>query len=193
MIHFLQAILDFLQTYNGAVTAIATAFIAVFTIALALVTNRQAKLTRDAINLARDEFNATHRPKISVRRVKPQPYGAPTRVQYVIVNIGETPAIIKWHAITLYIQSGTTEQTQGISLECSQLEGGESRTFSANVDDEFAYAWGIASDSSVVKIRGLLEYEDGVGTTRRTGFLRTYDDTLRRFRASDDTEEEYED
>lgn len=62
---FWQAV-DFLQTYNGAVTAFATVWIAVFTIVLAVVTGRQARLTRQAIDLNREEFISTHRPKLVV-------------------------------------------------------------------------------------------------------------------------------
>jgi hypothetical protein len=49
MINSFWAIIDFLQAYNGAVTAVATVFIASFTIVLAVVTNRQARLTKEAL------------------------------------------------------------------------------------------------------------------------------------------------
>lgn len=59
--------LAFLDKYNGAVTAVATAFIAIFTIVLVRVTGRQARLTTAALNLARQEFVATHRPRVVLR------------------------------------------------------------------------------------------------------------------------------
>ena len=71
------------------------------------------------------------------------------------------------------------------------IEGRRVETVLDNIDAQYDYGWGIAS--SPLKIRGIVEYEDGAGTTRRTGFLRTYDVKLGRFRASDDKEEEYED
>jgi hypothetical protein len=52
---------DFLQTYNGAVTATATVFIAAFTIVLALVTHRQAVLTRKSFGLAERALISTER------------------------------------------------------------------------------------------------------------------------------------
>jgi len=61
------AMLEFLDKYNGAVTAVATAFIAIFAIVLVRVTGRQARLTTAALNLARQEFVATHRPRVVLR------------------------------------------------------------------------------------------------------------------------------
>ena len=46
-------IIKFLETYTGAVTALATVAIGLFTFALVVVTNRQARLTRDAANAAK--------------------------------------------------------------------------------------------------------------------------------------------
>ena len=44
-----------------------------------------------------------------------------------------------------------------------------------------------------LKARGTIEYEDGIGTKRRTGFASTYDSKLDWFRRSEDPGEEYED
>jgi hypothetical protein len=52
----LWSAIDFLQAYNGAVTAVATVLIGIFTYVLARVTGRQARLTRDSIELANKEF-----------------------------------------------------------------------------------------------------------------------------------------
>jgi hypothetical protein len=56
-----NAVLDFLEKYNGAVTAIATIFIAAFTIVLARVTGKQARLTTDAISLDKSSSRITGR------------------------------------------------------------------------------------------------------------------------------------
>jgi len=198
------AVLTFLDVHNGLVTAIATIFIAAFTIVLAIVTRRQGLLTREAIKLARDEFNATHRPKLRVRRMRPHPTDCtPVGVQYAMVNVGETTAIIKRHELTATIylttlctqpdDSEAKQTPQSITLDCPQLEGGESRLFyfSTNIDSQYGLGWGMANSN--LKIRGIVEYEDGVWIKRRTGFLRTYDVTLGCFRKSGDAEEEYED
>jgi hypothetical protein len=91
-----KAIIDFLQTYNGAVTAIATAFIAIFTLVLAYVSRRQAKLTRESIALARAEFTSSHRPKIRIKHVWLVAFGSdqPVTVDIVYTNVGDAKAII---------------------------------------------------------------------------------------------------
>jgi hypothetical protein len=66
---FFWCVVGFLQTYNGAVTAVATVFIGIFTWVLACVTGRQARLTRESIDLARQEFIASHRPLLAIRFV----------------------------------------------------------------------------------------------------------------------------
>lgn len=70
MICVLWAIIDFLQTYNGAVTAVASVLIGLFTGVLARVTGRQARLTRESIDLARKEFISTRRPHVIVRFIQ---------------------------------------------------------------------------------------------------------------------------
>jgi hypothetical protein len=67
---FFWCVVGFLQTYNGAVTAVATVFIGAFTWVLACVTGRQARLTRRSIDLAREEFIATHRPKVILHTIE---------------------------------------------------------------------------------------------------------------------------
>jgi hypothetical protein len=52
----LWCVIDFLQTYNGAVTAAATVAIGAFTLVLVFVSNRQAKLTKEAIIIDKRAF-----------------------------------------------------------------------------------------------------------------------------------------
>src|SRR5450759_789485 len=59
-----------LNDLGAAITALATVIIAVFTGTLWFSTNKQARITTDALNLATKEFNATHRPRLCVRRGK---------------------------------------------------------------------------------------------------------------------------
>ena len=171
--------IEILEAHNGAITAIATGFIGWFTYTLWrssekmwVATADQVRITNTALQLAREEFNATHRPKLRVRRMKPHlTAGTLVRVQYVIVNVGETTATIKRHDITLCIQpddSGAKQTLQSSPLECPQLKGGELRLFFTNIDTQFDFGWGMAN--SILKIRGIVEYDDGAGTTRRTGF-----------------------
>jgi hypothetical protein len=50
--NFLWSAVDFLQTYNGAVTAVATVAIGIFTLVLVIVTRRQAILTKESVQIS---------------------------------------------------------------------------------------------------------------------------------------------
>lgn len=88
--------IDFLQTYNGAVAAVATVFIAIFTIVLAFISRRQAKLTRESIELARAEFASSHRPKIRIKHVWLVALGSdqPVTVEIIYANVGDARAVV---------------------------------------------------------------------------------------------------
>ena len=116
-----------------------------------------------------------------------------------MVNIGETLAILIRHDLMLYVQptGDVSNATQHpVQLECRELKPGESAAFLVDIiigsESEYDFAWNFAV-AGTLRIRGRIEYKDTRGITRRTGFLRTYDVELGRFRASGDTEEEYED
>jgi hypothetical protein len=108
----LTTALEFLDKYNGAVTAVATAFIAIFTIVLVFVTGRQARLTTAALNLARQEFVATHRPRVIVRYIQ-GPFENEEGGQFycvAFVNIGANRAIIEAFGADLAKRSGETDR-----------------------------------------------------------------------------------
>lgn len=63
--------IDFLQTYNGAVTAVATVFIAVFTVVLSIVSRRQAVLTRDSVRIAERALTTAERAFVFVEDFDP--------------------------------------------------------------------------------------------------------------------------
>jgi hypothetical protein len=63
--------IDFLQTYNGAVTAAATVFIAVFTVVLSIVSRRQAILTRDSVRIAERALTTAERAFVFVEDFDP--------------------------------------------------------------------------------------------------------------------------
>jgi len=194
-------IIVLIDVHNGIITAIATILIATFTIVLARVTRYQAVMTKETIDLTRDQFYKTYRPRLRVRRITlHETEGDPIKFNYMVVNVGEALATLKKHEIILSIQStnNTTKPIEHyLSLECRELRPGESVEFSTsrNFGDKFEFdcGWAIHGGGGTLKIRGVVAYEDSIGTMRRTGFLRTYDAELERFRASDDIEEEYED
>jgi hypothetical protein len=93
-----------LQTYNGAVTAVATVAIGVFTFFLVRVSNRQARLTRDAVDAAKKSADAAMGvalPRFEVTEVRIQRGGGetveealwrPTRI--TLVNVGQSAAVL---------------------------------------------------------------------------------------------------
>jgi hypothetical protein len=104
--------LELLDKYNGAVTAVATAFIAIFTIVLVFVTGRPARLTTAALNLARQEFVATHRPRVILRYIQ-SPFENEEGFQFywvTFVNIGGDRAIIEALGADLARRSDETDR-----------------------------------------------------------------------------------
>ena len=113
-IGWLAASFDFLDAHDGAITAIATAFIALFTFTLyrstdklwqdaketgerqasemmesLRIANMSAEVAARSFNLSREDHIATHRPHIRVRKIATE--GKPNgivEVQYIIVNSG---------------------------------------------------------------------------------------------------------
>jgi hypothetical protein len=123
---------QFVDTHNGAVSAIATIMIAAFTVVLAIRTGglfketaalraiaeqQQADLLRsinatenlaeaahDSAEVARAEFNATHRPHLVIRDVAKDG----DNILYLVVNIGDAPATIVESWITSQVVDART-------------------------------------------------------------------------------------
>lgn len=182
------SILASIQTWNGAVTAVATVFIAAFTVVLALTTNRQARLTRDSINLARDEFNATHRPRIIMR----DPYRDGDKVLYSLVNNGDAPGTIIESRITVEFVPDHEPIKPLLSVGHDDLgrltfTPGETKylTYSLHgTDGSFAMLFAgprrIGNESQnpafgKVHFAGTIVYIDNSGCQRRSVFRRRWD------------------
>jgi hypothetical protein len=202
---------EFLDAHNGAVTAFATIFIAIFTIVLACVSRAQARLTRDAIKLARDEFNATHRPRLIVRRISLKEVhgegGLPSigGIEYVVVNKGVSKAkIVESNTTILYDAEANrfpaiapySDETSAIGN--IQIEGGGSYPFTHNDNERIL--------SQIIPVPGrrqmtgldllfigYIVYEDDIGIRRQTAFCRRYNHATDRFSIVDDPEYEYAD
>jgi hypothetical protein len=97
--------IDFLQTYNGAVTAFATIWIAVFTIVLAIVSARQARLTKRTADIAERALVDLERPILQIVepfQAIPHPLmedADAISTHYKIANFGRTPATL--HEISI--------------------------------------------------------------------------------------------
>jgi hypothetical protein len=203
-----SAVLDFLEKYNGALTAVATACIAAFTIVLARVTGKQARLTTDALNLARQEFVATHRPRIILRYIQ-GPFETEEGHQYIwvsFVNIGANTAIIeafgadlakRWDDTYDWAIPGLDAAPNEISpivLTCGQrhvftvtARGAPDKELELQIFRE------AVSDYQLCAV-GVIRYKDGNGVARDTGFFRVLDDEGRSFVLSEhDSEMEYQD
>jgi hypothetical protein len=192
---------DSLETYNGAVTAVATIFIAAFTIVLALVTGRQARLSRESIDLAREEFISTHRPKIIVYGLefsgdltedKPVPVG------FRYVNSGDTNAEITGFGTTIVriippaLPAGLEfrPQTMEPPIEVPSGMHGFRLTIDTIGADQIASFESVMYSENVI-CAGYVLYRDGNGTRRQTGFCRQYDAATGRWNAVQDPEYEY--
>jgi hypothetical protein len=105
----LASLIDVIQTYNGAVTAIATAVIAFFTVVLAWVTNRQARLTKQSVRISELALTELERPVLHV--VEPtlslddSDAEEGMRVNYKISNFGRTPATLHEISVRLAVLS----------------------------------------------------------------------------------------
>lgn len=189
--------IDFLQTYNGAVTAVATVFVAAFTIVLAFVTRRQAKLTTDALELARGEFNATHRPKLVGRALYMIAAFVDRRItlSFLIYNSGDAPAAIDSFKFFATVRGSDVVEFPPIRPETNEppfsLDVGEQKRCTAVSNDSkllFQYMdphsikiWAPAGADVSFEFRGDITFLDGSGKQRHCSFHRSYNFQTERF------------
>jgi hypothetical protein len=197
-------ILDLIEKYNGAITAIATFFVAIFTGVLYRATNKQAKLTRASIDLARSEYVSTHRPRLKIREITPELRdGEPINIHCTVTNIGETPARVDGHWIKLWVilpsyDNSTPRESHesSIDLLASDLAGGQSEIFLTQRATTFNYseAWKINEPfGASMYIEGGFIYRDDIGVPRRMGFSRQYYIATKRFDFVNEGDGEYQD
>jgi hypothetical protein len=200
------AVLDFLEKYNGALTAVATAFIAVFTIVLAVVTGRQARLSRESIDLARQEFIATHRPRVILRCIQGPAYNDEGQrfVVVTFVNAGANNAIIEAFGADLALRRDEDDHWEPPGLDASAksvepivLASGQRHFFrvtaKTRADTDKAIFQEALGDHQLCAV-GIVRYKDGNGVARHTGFFRVLADDGEAFVLSPhDAEMEYQD
>jgi hypothetical protein len=217
LIDFARWTLQFMDTHNGAVTAVATVFIAVFTIVLAYVTARQAKLTDESVKLGRDEFIASHRPKFEIR----EPYLATIQcpadgteriahqVRFILANSGDgAGTIVEGFALVMEIPHG---RWQHLAVEKGEKGvnnfGAIALAAGAHEDKTIDLPAGISemivsnftrherNEPMVPRIflRGYVGYVDKAGTRRRTAFCRPLDYGTKMFVRTDDRDYDYAD
>jgi hypothetical protein len=198
----LWAVIDFLEKYNGAVTAIATVFIGVFTYVLARVTNRQAKLTREGIELTRKEFVATHRPRVIIRFIQ-GPFVSDDNRQFIwviVANIGDSATDIEEFGGDLARRRGTHWLTPGAAGDPKRIEpitlmSGQRHVFTVTAKRPYGDAeiFSDATGASELCAFGAIRYRDDNDVLRETGYFRVYDSERDAFLPSKDESEEYQD
>jgi hypothetical protein len=211
---YLSCILDFLEAYNGAVTAVATVVMAGFTIVLAYVTGRQARLTKEAVNLGRSEFIASHRPRFEIREphlaVIHCPADPPEQTAYqarfILANSGESEGTlvesvaivmeIAHHSWTHFgVEDGPAFNMFGpIRLAAGahhQIVFGLSPENSETASRSLAMHQSNQSLTGRIFLRGYLAYVDANGTRRRTAFCRPLDLNTKRFVKTNDPDYDY--
>jgi len=214
------ALLDDLEKYNGAITAIATIFIAIFTIVLARVTGTQARLTKQAIQLTREELVSNYRPRLRVRNIvvtAPNPalvqrigVFQPNQLvtgQFFVVNVGGTAAtiieshcIVVWNDVDLPMRRPYEGDDGNNAVARIVLQPGQSipGLFQSEMLMENR-----ATTIGTKIVRGLrlfvmgwIEYKDDRGIMRRTGFCSEFEKRDQfsegRFYAVDDPDYNYE-
>ncbi len=181
----------------------AIALMAIFTASVWWSTRRLWKAGERQIRLAREEFNATHRPRASVRRMGTDLIpNEPIKIEFTIVNSGDT-AITGFSCNTTILYLKGVGAIHGVptfdpnttSTSDALLQIGEGKKIQvlevASLDPK--QHKDITSGSEILHLIGYVVYRDKVGTTRRTGFFRYYDRERKRFRVIDDPEYEYQD
>jgi hypothetical protein len=177
-------------------TAVSTLVIAIFTCTLWFVTN-------NSMRLARAEFEATHRPRISVRgfRTLAELVGdAEISITFIYVNVGDLPAKI------IEIQTNVTvggSLPSGLSFDHHKIEGvtlasGDKEIFEIS-DNSFDMHFHRAvqehhpGSSTAAYLTGVVVYEDAAGRRRETGFCRVSIAGTNRWTIAMDYDYEYQD
>ena len=192
--------------------------LASFTLALVVVTAILAGIAiwqgiqmKATVSLAREEFNATHRPRIVVRRISPiEEGGAITGIQYTVHNVGDTECTITAISDQIWMPGAAKDlpaipaysppREQSISLECN----GSTAITHLDTESEFIgelnFLFGFAEESNPERVSiprllflGYVNYIDRAGTKRQTAFLRQFNFTTKRFDPIIHPEYEYQD
>jgi hypothetical protein len=179
---------DRIADYTWWLTLITAALVVVslFQGCILILSNRTAAA---GVALAKDEFVATHRPVMRVRGVK---LLEGVKIGYVVANIGQTKAIITRHNLSMVYKHSKEVGVQKIYPVANPgyicLESGASQNIVADIGT-YDLAWGLFNGAF---IKGVIEYEDGIGIKRHTAFAARYC-TGDGFIRTKDSEEEYED
>jgi len=181
----------------------AIVLMAIFTAGLWRSTSKLWKASENQIKLARNAFNATHRPRIVVRRMGVELVkDAPIIVEFTIVNTGEEKVIkCSWNTVIMLLNvAGGVHGQLHYETDTADFHNGPLGVGEGTkkwIEDKTSLAPSDFADIEkkkvVLHVVGYVAYTDRAGVTRQTGFFRYYDAEKQRFRVIDDPEYEYQD
>lgn len=202
-----------LVEYTGELSFF-TKWLAIATVVLALIAIWQGRLLNRTVDLGREEFISTHRPRLVVRRVSVVENNGIYGIQYFIHNIGDSRATIVKVSDRVWLPTQTEnlpaipdyEESRDMNtiLNSGQWMGGLHTPTTINqerlglvfgynnVIKEMPSLSNLQEDGGILFL-GFIEYEDQVGTTRNTAFLRQFDFKTERFNAINHPDYEYQD
>jgi hypothetical protein len=161
--------------------------------------------------IAKAQLAASHPPKIIIRRISlhegtPRfaPIGRPWKIEYIIANIGGAKATIYELNATIFCPNEDESlpaippyQDGGDVTGEWYLEAGQSHPFDVFLtEDQISAAGREWNDTSEPKathfyLIGYVQYRDAADVVRRTAFARRLDRKIKRFKAIEDPDYEY--
>jgi hypothetical protein len=208
----------FLETNNGAVTALATCFIAWFTLILWRATTEQGRLTQQSIDLVRDEFISTQRPRINIRQIaiwhpsrfdnfmngEPFQFIADEKIhgRVFIANVGATRATVDFFCNIFYWKEPSFPMLYPYdTLEILRqeppiiLERGQRMTLHGLAGGPLGISVidNIGIGKTKLYVMGCVRYRDDRNVIRETRFCRLWNNSERRFTVVDNPDYEYSD
>jgi hypothetical protein len=174
------------------------ALFAIFTGSIWWSTHRLWVATKESLQLAKQQYEAAHRPRLRVRRIRLEPpeTGNPVRVSFEVVNIGDTNARIIRSVLELQVTNLKGESTaHQATPPIPEIYAGETHLIEAEIGPPFQGEWTLNSSmSGRIFISGIIKYQ-GAMHSMETAFERFYDYKSRRFwpAKSSDPDHEHED
>lgn len=196
---FLRTILNTLEAYNGAITALATATISIFTLVLVIVMRRQAILTKQSVRISERALTELERPYIFFGRIETDisSYFRPnlswnpenTSPEFVlyVVNYGRTPGNIDTAAIWIDFAEAPPVDTPVDSLTSSHPDASDASMIvgptlefsfpSMRPRQKFTFAVRDSLREGKLQLycHGIFVYRDIFNNSHATKFCRRYD------------------
>lgn len=176
-------------------------------------TRTAANAARDSIKLAREEFNASHRPRLVVRRVQLRfdPEKNQCGINFVVANVGDSIATnlrglinikvidaqqmrsFEYESMPKY-EGNWTDLSKLIATTTASpdLKGGQRAFIFIQFDELTEDSMSIIRQGArVLYFYGVIDYQDQEGRRRDMAFFRTYQSLPNNFVSKDDPDYEY--